>query len=451
MTSRLIDALVTTDALADAFSDRALLQAMFDFEAALARAEADAGVIPVAAADVIARAAVVDDTINMSALVDGARAEATASISVVNALTTRVQAIDAESGRYVHWGATSQDVFDTALVLCVRRAWSSIESDHTRLTLVLNRLADDHAGTVMLGRTLLQPAIPTTFGLKAAGWLGAASRTWRQWSDTYRRLGVIQFGGAAGTLAALGHQGPAVESALAAGLGLSVPDAPWHAHRDRVAAFVAAAAVHVATLGKIARDVSLLMQHEVREAAEPGGGSSTMPHKRNPSGSAVVLAAANRLPGLVASVLAAMIHEHERGVGGWHAEGAIVADATQTAGSAVEAMARVIEGLSVNPERMRDNLDSTGGVIFAEQLSLMLAPTVGRARAAELTKAVVAEAMSSVRTLKDVAATTPDVIAHLTAGDLERLGEPSGYLGSADVFRQRLLAAASSSRETRQV
>ena len=276
---------------------------MVDFEAALARAEAGLGLIPEGAADAIGRVAVAHH-LDLDDIVAGARANATASIAMVRALEARVEAADPEAARYVHLGATSQDVFDTALILCIRAAWASIESDHSRLSGALARLAETHASSVMLGRTLLQPAAPITFGLKAASWLGAVTRSWRSWAAAYDHAMVLQFGGAAGTLAALGTDGVAVEQALARELDLAVPDAPWHAHRDRLAALVAASGIYTMTLGKIARDISLLMQHEVGEAFEPGGGSSAMPHKRNPSGCAVVLAAATRMPGLVATMLA---------------------------------------------------------------------------------------------------------------------------------------------------
>lgn len=445
MPLRLIDALASTDAASAAFSDAALLQAMFHFEAALARAQAAAGVVPAEAAAIITRAAVVDAGVDVDALAAEARAQATLAIPVVKLLTRRVEAIDAGAARYVHWGATSQDVFDTALVICVRGAWPRLAADHARLVAALDRLADQHAGTVMLGRTLLQPAVPITFGLKAAGWLGAVARTWRPWHDAFDRLQVLQFGGAAGTLASLGSHGAAVERALAGELGLAVPDAPWHAHRDRVAAFVAACGIHTAALGKIARDLSLLAQHEVSEVSVPGGGSSTMPHKRNPSGCAVVLAAATRLPGIVASVLAGMVHEHERSVGGWQAEAPAVADAVQSASSAMAALADVVDGLTIDPARMRANIDATRGVVLAEHLALLLAPALGRAKAAGIAAQAAAESAASDRPLAVVVAGMPEAAAHLSPGDLQRLSSPDAYLGSADRFRRQLIDTARAS------
>jgi 3-carboxy-cis,cis-muconate cycloisomerase len=441
MSSRLIGSLATTEALASAFSDRALLQAMVDFEAALARAQAGLGLVPRSAAEAIGRAASVDH-LDLDAIVAGARANATASLPVVRALEARVEAADPEAARYVHLGATSQDVFDTALVLCIRAAWTSIDADHWRLVRALARLAEAHAGTVMLGRTLLQPAPPITFGLKAASWLGAVARSWRGCATAYEHAMVLQFGGATGTLAALGTHGVAVEQALARELGLAVPDAPWHAHRDRLAALVAACGVHTMTLGKIARDISLLMQHEVAEVFEPGGGSSSMPHKHNPAGCAVVLSAATRMPGLVATMLASGTHEHERSVGGWHAEGPVVADAIQTAGSALSAMADVIDGLAVDIARMRQNIDATRGIVFAERVAVTIAPKVGRTRAAELVRSAVAVALRSGATLTEAVGAMPELANLLSAADLAGLAEPRTYLGSTDKFRERLLGAA---------
>ena len=441
MSSRVIDSLATTDALAAAFSDHTLLEAMCAFETALARAEASAGVMPQAAADAIGRAALGSD-LDIDRIVAATRLHGTASIPVVEMIEARVSAVDPEAARWVHFGATSQDVFDTALVLCLRKAWSSLEADHQRISDALAGLARDHAATVMLGRTLLQPATPITFGLKAAGWLGAVTRSWTRCVSAYEHATVLQFGGASGTLAALGSHGSEVEAALARELDLAIPDAPWHAHRDRLAAFVAACGIYTGTLGKIARDIALLMQHEVGEAFEPGGGSSTMPHKRNPSGCAIVLAAASRLPGLVATMLATLGDEHERSVGGWHAEGAVVAEATQLTGAAQAAIAHVLENLTVDTARMRSNLDATRGVIFAERLRLAIAPAVGRATAADLVKTAVSTAQRSGRTLADVVAATPELSALLSADDITALVVPETYLGLADQFRRRLLAAA---------
>ena len=443
MSSRLINGLVTTDAVTAAFSDEQLLRAMYRFEVALARAEALAGVIPDRAAAAIAEGAQRADPIDFAALLESLRANATVSIAVVELLMKRVEVHDADAARYVHRGATSQDVYDTAMVLCLQAAWASIEVDHLRLIAALDALAIRHADAVMLGRTLLQPAVPTTFGLKAAGWLGSVARSWRVWSDAFDRTQVLQFGGAAGTLSVLGSHGAAVEHALADELGLEVPDAPWHVHRDRTVGFAAAAGVYVGALAKTARDVALLMQFEVGEVFEAGGGSSTMPHKRNPAGAAAVLACAQRMPGLVATMLGSMVQEHERGVGSSQVEGATLVEVVQTSAAAVAALADVVDHLTVDVDRMRQNIEATHGVVFAERVTMRLAPVMGRVRASALVKEAVATAMRSGRALVDVMAEVPELALRLDAQDRADLFDAASYLGSADVFRARLLTAAS--------
>ena len=435
MSGRLLGSLATTDALAAAFSDTAMLQGMLRFEAALARAEARAGLVPAAVADAIA--SLQPDAFDAPAIADAARKSGTIAIAFVDALRARIGAVDTAAS-YVHWGATSQDVTDTALVLCLQQARTTIDAHHARLTTALTYLSEQHRDTVLLARTLLQPAAPTTFGLKAAGWLGAIDRGYTALDAAGRNAAVLQFGGASGTLAALGTKGPEVAELLAGELGLTCPDAPWHAHRDRLAALIAACGVYTGSLGKLARDVSLLMQFEVAEAAEPGGGSSSMPHKRNPAGCAVVLAASTRLPGLVAAFLAGMPQEHERGIGGWHAEAATIADAVQTTGSAAAAAAELTTALTVDPDRMQRNLSGTRGVVFAERAMTMLAPAVGFDAAKRAVAAAVAQAAQGQASFAEALAAT-DAAAALTAEQKADLTDPRAYLGAAETFRRRLL------------
>jgi 3-carboxy-cis,cis-muconate cycloisomerase len=240
-----------------------------------------------------------------------------------------------------------------------------------RLETGLESLSEAHANTVMLGRTLLQAAPPVTFGLKSAGWLGSVRRSRLRLSGAFDEALTLQFGGATGTVASLDLHGIKVGRELAKDLGLHFPDAPWHTHRDRLAALMCACGVLIGVLGKMARDISLLMQNEVAEVAEPTGpgrgGSSTMPHKRNPSGCVVALAAANRAPGLVAAFLSGMVQEHERAIGSWQAEWPTVSSLLQASGAATAAMTEVAEGLSVDKSQMLKNVESTKGVIFAER------------------------------------------------------------------------------------
>jgi 3-carboxy-cis,cis-muconate cycloisomerase len=307
-------------------------------------------------------------------------------------------------------------------------------------------LSDRHAQDVMLGRTLLQPAPPITFGLKAAGWLGGVRRAWTILDSARRGAAALQFGGASGTLASLGDQGFAVADALAGELGLSCPDAPWHAHRDRIGAVVTSCGLYTGMLGKMARDVSLLMQYEVAEATEHGGSesslrgrSSTMPQKRNPVGCAIALAAAARLPGLVASSLSTLVQEHERAAGAWHAEWPIVSDAMQTTGAALEAMRDVAEHLSVDPARMARNLAETRGAIFAERVMMRIAPALGRDKAHELLRGALDRARLTGTALRDVIRDVPEIAQLLSGEEIEAVDDPAGYLGASEIFRRRLL------------
>lgn len=434
MTTHLIDSLATTEALADVFSDASVLDAMLRVEAALARVQARAGLIPAQAAEAI-MAAAHPDGFEAIAIARETQQSGTPVIGLVHALAARVAAADPASATYVHWGATSQDITDTAFVLTLKRARQVMAADQQRLERALHGLSERHVDAVMLGRTLLQPAAPTTFGLKAAGWFAAARRSWRRVEAACDAGLMLQFGGAAGTLAAFGDRGPALAQDLAAALELPAPDAPWHAHRDRLAAIVAALGIYVGTLGKIARDVSLLMQHEVGEVSEIGGGSSAMPHKQNPVGSAVVLAGATRAPGLVASFLSGMVQEHERSVGGLHAEWPTVASLVQTAGAALSAMAHAAERLMVDPDRMRANLDATHGAVLSEQIVMRLAPALGREAAARMVATAADESRRTGESLVAIIKAMP----HISADLLEGVEPPENYLGAAEEFRRRLL------------
>ena len=424
MPSRLIDNFATTAAMADLFSDEAVLRAMVRFEAALALAQARLGMIPQSAAATIAMV----DRLDSACLANETRQSATLAIPFVKALTDRVRQIDPDAAGFVHWGATSQDVLDTALVLLLREARQILTQDHRRLEGRLRSLSDQHAGSVMLARTLLQPAPPTTFGYKVAGWFGAVHRSWLRLAQAFDEALLLQFGGAVGTLAAYGDRGLELAAELATHLDLPAPGAPWQSHRDRLASLVANCGIYAGSLAKIARDIALLMQPEIGEVSERGGGSSAMPNKRNPSGSVVALAAASRLPGLVATFLAAMPQEHERGAGGWQSEWPVVADTMQATGSALAAVADTIDGLTVRPERMRANIEATEGEVFAEKAVMLLAPRIGRITA----QALVAEALTR-KNLRDA------LSAHLTLEQLDAIECPEDYLGAAETLRRRLL------------
>lgn len=445
MPPRLIDSLTTTATLAEIFSDESVLQALLDFESALARAEVRAAVIPQSAADAITSAAK-GENFDISTMAAEFLRAGTPGIPLVKALTAKVRATNEETSRFVHWGATSQDVADTALILLLKRAQPVCAADLNRIEKALAALSEKHREAVMLGRTLLQAAPPVTFGLKAAGWLAAIRRSRTRLDSAYAEALVLQFGGASGTLAALGGKGVEVGRSLAQELGLELPDAPWHAHRDRLAALVTACGVLTGCLGKMARDLALLMQGEVAEAAEPvgagRGGSSTMPQKRNPVASAVTLAAANRVPGLVASFLTGMVQEHERGVGGWQAEWATIADVIQATGAALASMAEAAEGLDVNEAQMRENISATQGSVFAERVMMLLAPSLGRDQAHQILEDATRRSQLQRRKLGDVLAENPQVARLIDTKTLRDLETPESYLGEAETFRKQLLTNA---------
>jgi len=449
LAARLIESLATTEPLAEVFSDVSILQAMLDFEVALARAEARVGIVPKSAAERVAAAAHAGK-FDMGALSQGMFRAGTPGIPLVKALTEKVRAADPEAAGWVHWGATSQDVADTALVLLLKRAKVVVSHDLKRLEKALITLSEKHNATVMLGRTLMQAAPPVTFGLKVAGWMGALSRSSKRLKSAFDEALVLQFGGASGTLASLGDKGTVVAHALAEELGLRCPDAPWHTHRDRLANLVCCCGVLTGSLGKMARDISLLMQSDVSEAAEPGGegrgGSSTMPHKRNPTACALTLAAAERIPGLVANFLSAMVQEHERAVGGWQSEWPAIASVVESTGVAASSMAEVAEGLSVDAARMRQNIANTRGLIFAERAMMLLAAELGRDVAHKLLEDATQKSIAQNKDLVAVLADLPDVSSRLNRSVLDQLAVPEQYLGSAEAFRVALLKATASNK-----
>jgi 3-carboxy-cis,cis-muconate cycloisomerase len=446
MPARLIESLATTEELDDLFSDQSVLQAMLDFESALARAEARVDVIPQFAANAIRKAAKREnfDIANLAATTLRA---GTPGIPLVKMLTEKVRALNAEAAGYVHWGATSQDVADTALILLLKRAQPILSGDVVRLTRALKKLSQEHKETVMLGRTLMQPAPPITFGLKAAGWLASVQRSKENLDTAFSSALILQFGGASGTLASLGKKGTDVVRALANELKLACPEAPWHTKREHLATLMCACGVLTGSLGKMARDISLLMQAEIAEVSEPGGdgrgGSSTMPHKTNPIGCALTFAAAQRVPGLVASFLSGMVQEHERGVGGWQAEWPTVAAIIQATGLAAASMAEIAEGLTVNAARMRSNINATHGAIFAERATMLLAAKLGRDVAHKILQDAVKKSTNQKRRLSEVLAEIPEVTNHLERSVLRTLEQPEEYLGSAEIFRKALLSPKS--------
>jgi 3-carboxy-cis,cis-muconate cycloisomerase len=424
------------------FGDRARIARMLEFEAALAHAEADAAIIPRRAADTIAGQCDAD-LFDGAAIADAALRAGNLAIPLVAGLTRKVAAIDGDAKGYVHWGATSQDVIDTGLVLQLRDALALVDSDVERLADVLAKRARQHADTVLAARTWLQQALPITFGVKLAGVVGALDRHRARIAAARNGACVVQFGGAAGTLASLGDQGLIVAENVARRLSLRVPEMPWHTQRDRLCDVAAALGMLTATLGKLARDLSLLAQTEVGEAREPDvpgrGGSSTMPQKRNPVGASIALTAAVRMPGLVATMLTAAVQEHERGLGNWPAEWETLPEMALLASGALAAMVEVADGLDVDVERMRRNLEITHGLIFAEAVQMVLAPKIGRDAAHALVAGACRSAAARGVHLRDNLAQEPAVSRLLDAPALDRLFDPLRYLGETRAFIERAL------------
>lgn len=441
---QLFDSLFRTLPVADLFSDRARVQGMLDFEAALARAEAKCGIIPAPAAETIA-AHCVAEKISFAELRDAAALSGNLAIPLVKQLIAQVHAHNPEAARFVHWGATSQDAIDTGLALQLRDLAPLMRHDLAQLTEALGRLADLHRRTPVVGRTWLQQAIPTSLGFQFAGWLDALNHHRRFLLDSLREVNVLQFGGAVGTLAALDGKGLQVARTLAELLRLDLPAISWHTHRGRLARLASAMGLLTGTLGKCARDLSLMMQTEIAEASEPvvsgRGGSSTMPHKHNPVACAAVLAAAIRVPPLVSAMLSSMVQEHERGLGSWQAEWEVLPELVALSAGALQHFAQTVSGLRLDVARMRANLEATHGLIFAEAVAMILAPSIGRSPAHQLLEAAARKSASEGKHLQEVLAADPSVTAHIPLAKLKELFDPSRYLGNAGEFIDRVLEA----------
>ncbi|MBV4519917.1 3-carboxy-cis,cis-muconate cycloisomerase [Pseudomonas sp. SWRI74] len=438
--NQLFDAYFTARDMREVFCDQGRVQAMLDFEAALARAEARVGLIPVSAVAPIEAAC----SAGLYDLADLGEAIATAgnsAIPLVKALGKQIAAHNAEAERYVHLGATSQDVMDSGLVLQLRRALELIENDLAQLGQILATQAQRYAATPLAGRTWLQHATPVTLGMKIAGWLGAVTRSRQRLLELKPRLLVLQFGGASGTLAALGEQAMPVAQALSEELQLTLPDQPWHTQRDRVVEFGAVLGLIAGSLGKMGRDISLLMQTEAGEVFEPSapgkGGSSTMPHKRNPVGAAVLIGAATRVPGLLSTLFSAMPQEHERSLGLWHAEWETLPEICCLVSGSLQQALLIAQGLEVDAARMTRNLDLTQGLVLAEAVSIVLAQRVGRDTAHHLLEQCCKRAVAEQRHLRAVLGDEPQVTAELTAAELDHLLDPAHYLGQAKTWVER--------------
>ena len=443
MSNQLFDAYFTGKAIGAVFCDHGRVQAMLDFEAALARAQASTGLIPSSAVAPI-EAACRAELYDFEALGLAIASAGNSAIPLVKALGKQIASVSPEAERYVHLGATSQDVMDSGLVLQLRAALELIEQDLQQLGEVLAQQAQRYATTPLAGRTWLQQATPVTLGMKIAGWLGAVTRSRQRLQALKPRLLSLQFGGASGTLAALGEQALPVAHALAAELKLALPDQPWHTQRDRLVEFGAVLGLVAGSLGKMGRDISLLMQTEAAEVFEPSapgkGGSSTMPHKRNPVGSAVLISAATRVPGLLSTLFSAMPQEHERSLGLWHAEWETLPQICCLVAGALAQALNIAQGVEVDAQRMAQNLDLTHGLVLAEAVSIELAQRVGRETAHHLLEQCCKRAVAEHRHLRAVLGDEPEITAQLSSAELDRLLDPAHYLGQATTWVERARA-----------
>jgi 3-carboxy-cis,cis-muconate cycloisomerase len=440
--SPLLAPMLSSAAMRAVCDDRSTLQNMLEFEAALARAEAATGVIPEAAVGPI-MAACKADTFDMTALAEAATRSGNLAIPLVKMLTANVGKADAEAARYVHWGATSQDVIDTATMLSLCAAIDALDADLSRAIKGFAALARAHRNTAMVARTWLQHALPMPFGLKAAEYAASLARARCRLRRLRREDLALQFGGAAGTLAALGDKGLAVSERLAQELNLPLPEAPWHTHRDRIAEAASSFAILAGSCGKIARDISLMMQTDVGEAFEPAGegrgGSSTMPHKRNPVAAASALGCATMAPQLAATILAAQVQDHERSAGPWHAEWPTLPQLMLVTSGALAAIVDIAEGLDVDASRMRSNLDATHGLIMAEAVTFALADKIGKSDAHHLIEAASKRTVAEKKHLREILAADSQVTVHLTPEKIAALFEPMAYQGASQALIDRLL------------
>ncbi|WP_459904125.1 3-carboxy-cis,cis-muconate cycloisomerase [Catenuloplanes indicus] len=448
----LFDGVLSAGPVHDAVGDIAWLRAMLDAEAALARAQARLGLIPPAAAVAITNACRASG-FDPAALARDAVSAGNPVVPLVRALRA---GLPPDLARFAHAGATSQDIIDSAAMLVAHRATGPLRADLASTADRAATLAAAHRDTPIAGRTLLQQALPTTFGLIAAGWATALDAAGARLARVRHGTLAAQLGGATGTLAAIddlaapgagaarrggppaagdGRIGPELISAFADELGLNEPVLPWHTDRGRIAELAGVLAGAAGTVAKIARDVVLLAQTEIGEVREGGGrgGSSTMPHKANPIAAISAAASAARAPGLAATLFAAMPHEHQRAAGAWHAEWLPLTDLLRATGSAAHWLRDCLTHLEIDPVRMRANLNLTGGALLAERVAGALAPTIGRDAAHDL----VADVVRAGRPL----AGDPRVTAHLDPDTVTALLDPAAYLGSAGPLVDRALAA----------
>ncbi len=421
------------------FAETATLSRYLQVEVALAQSEAALGIIPERAPQAIAASATVEN-------IDRERYRqdfATVGFPIVGLVRQLTKLVPDGMGEFTHWGATTQDIMDTGLVLALKEVVAWTEQGLDTIIGDLARIADEHSQTLMIGRSQMQHAVPITFGYKAAGWLVALSRHQRRLEELRPRLLQVQFGGAVGTLAALYPDGPAVRRGLAERLGLGVPTVSWHTHRDSLCEVVTFYGLLTATLAKIATDIMLLAQTEVAEVHEPAakdrGVSSAMPHKRNPVLSQQIIVAARLTRAQVASMLEAMVQDHERGSATWQMEWTLIPDTATYALSALERVVELVDGLQIYPERMRENLGMTRQLVYAEAVMMALAPQLGRQKAHDLVEAAVSDARGG-KPFVDALRQSPEISDVLSASDLSLILNGKTHIEAADLAVKEVLA-----------
>jgi 3-carboxy-cis,cis-muconate cycloisomerase len=386
-----MDASVRSSRVDELFSEVASVSRYLQVEVALAETEAALGIIPERAALAIAASATVENIDRQRYRQDFA----TVGFPIVGLVRQLTELVPEGLGEFTHWGATTQDIMDTGLVLALKEVVALSEEMLDGVIVNVARIADEHSNTLMIGRSQMQHAVPITFGYKAAGWLAALTRHRRRLDELRPRLLQVQFGGAVGTLAALHPEGPAVRQGMAERLGLGEPTVCWHTHRDSLCELISFFGLLTATLAKIATDIMLLAQTEVAEVHEPTtkdrGVSSTMPHKRNPVLSQQIIVAARLTRAQVASMLEAMVQDHERGSATWQMEWTLIPDTASYALSAIERMSELVEGLEIHPERMTENISLSHQLVYAEAVMMALAPKLGRQKAHDLVDAAVTD------------------------------------------------------------
>jgi 3-carboxy-cis,cis-muconate cycloisomerase len=433
--------LFASAAMRAVFDDRARLQRMLEFEAKLSRAQASLGIVSASAVDAIVQACD-PEFYDVAAIAAAAGPAGNIAVPLVEALSAEVAKSAVDAAQYVHWGASDLDVIDTALVMELRAVIDVLTADLDRAIAAFAALASKYRRQAMAARTSLQHALPIPFGLRVAGYAAALARARARLLRLRKEVLVLQFGGAAGTLAVLGENAFQVSQRLSALLDLTLPDAPWHSHRDRVAEVAACLAILAGTCGKIGRDVALMMQTDVAEAFEPAApGRCTVPQMRKPLAAATAIAAATTAPNLAATIFAAQVQEHERAADAGMVEWSTFPLLALVTSGALANIVAIAEGIEINAERMRRNLDATGGLIMAEHIAIALAAKVGKAQADALIEEAIGKAIAEKHPFEEVLAADERVSAHLSPAKLTKLFEPLANQGAAQIFIERQVAA----------